>query len=288
MSGYFQRTNKNIVLKIFQEDPIFKKSVKIRPVEEIINIQIFRPLAHLILLKIANKNIKPEQIVLIHTLLIILCSFLILYSNDLVLNFVIFVLLQLKTVLDNLDGQIARYKEIESTFGRYFDTMMDYLGNLSLFLSIGIKHSVLPFSLLSFFALTWVLSYDFNLERIFKDKQNLETKRTKENDKIDKKTKFLKNIYDFFLGFQDKSIEKIENVIFELISRKKDIQTAKNLFWNKRYLNVTANMGLSTQIFILGLLVLFGLEKIYLLIPFICLFTILILFVYRCYVVYKG
>ncbi|MCX7758635.1 MAG: CDP-alcohol phosphatidyltransferase family protein [bacterium] len=267
------------MLKLYENDPIFKKSVKIRLCEEIVNIQIFRPLAHIILLKIKNKNIKPEMIVVIHTIIIFCCSLLILISNSFILNLLIFLFLQLKTVLDNLDGQLARYKNIESSFGRYFDTLMDYIGNLSIFMAIGIKHGELLFSIFTFYILTVVLSYDYNFEKLCKGIDNVESKNV---EKIEKSEKILRYIYNFLLGYQDKIVQNIENYI---ISKKNEY---KELFWNKRYLNITVNMGLSTQLLILGIFILFGAEKMYLFIPLICLFIIILLFCYRSWILIKG
>lgn len=87
---------------------------------------------------------------------------------------------------------------------------------------------------------------------------------------------FLKGMYDFFLKPQDKFIRYIENKAFQfffsLIKRYKfnkfnayinDLELENNLkriFWSKNYLHITANMGLSTQLFTLSLMSLFNLE----------------------------
>lgn len=258
-----------MLLKYVERDQIFRKSVKIRPVEEIINIQIFRPLAHFLLIYIKDLSIKPEWIVIFHTLIVIISAFILYNSNSYFGNFLVFVLLQFKTVLDNLDGQFARYKEIQSAVGRYLDTLMDYLGNLVVFLSIGLKHNEIILCLISFYVLTWVLSYDFNLERLYK---GLEIEQ--KYQRLNALERFLKLLYDFLLGYQDYVIIIFERFLWVKKGRKDD-------FWKREYLYFTANMGLSTQLFVLGVFALFGLEKFYLYLPFFCAFIIILLIIYR-------
>jgi len=274
------------MLNFFEKDDIFKKTIKLRPVEEILNIQIFRPLAHLILLKIKDTKLTPETIVLIHTAMVIISSFTIYISESFYLDFLSFILLQLKTILDNLDGQLARYKNLTSLKGRYLDTLMDFIGNFCLFLAIGLKYNVLFFSLLSFFCLTIVLSYDFNLEKLYKRAIDQSENNQLQNKELESQEKnnivfLLEKLYEILLGYQDKFIIFIENVIFEKLSYKSKKENLKVVFWNKNYLHFTANMGLSTQLFILGVLILFNLEKLYLFVPFIHLTIIVFLLVLR-------
>ncbi|MFN3995436.1 MAG: CDP-alcohol phosphatidyltransferase family protein [bacterium] len=283
------------MLKFFKNDPVFKKSVKLRPVEEISNIQIFRPLAHIILLKIKDKNVSPELIVIIHTFMVILSSILIYYKNSLFLGLLAALLLQLKTILDNLDGQLARYKNKTTNLGRYLDTLMDYLGNFTIFIALGLKYNQLTFSLVSFFIFTFVLSYDFNIEKIYKEKnckEKLPHKSTFENYnnlEYNNLEIILEKIYNFLLGYQDKLIIFLENKIYNFLLKfrysKKFSQNVsdqfENLFWKKEYLNITVNMGLSTQLLILGILIIFNLEFYFLYLPFVCFTIIMFLFIFR-------
>jgi phosphatidylglycerophosphate synthase len=137
---------------LFKKNKLFQESIKLRPVEEFININFYRPLAFLVLLMLLKLkiNTKPEIIVVFHTFLIILASFLILFENNFI-NFAVFFLINLKIVLDNLDGQYSRIKKMESELGRYLDTIMDFLGNFTLFLAIGIKYNNLILAILAFF-----------------------------------------------------------------------------------------------------------------------------------------
>jgi phosphatidylglycerophosphate synthase len=258
---------------LFKKNKLFQESIKLRPVEEFININFYRPLAFLVLLMFLKLkiNTKPEIIAVFHTFLIILASFLILFENNFI-NFAVFFLINLKIVLDNLDGQYSRIKKMESELGRYLDTIMDFFGNFTLFLSIGIKYNNLIFAILAFFLFTVILSYDFNLEYLYRNIRN-EQFRPNIKDNPNFMLNFLKGMYDFFLNPQDKFIRYIENKAFQfffsLIKKYKlksyinDLELEnklKEIFWHKNYLHITANMGLSTQLFILSLMILFNLE----------------------------
>jgi phosphatidylglycerophosphate synthase len=278
---------------LFRKNELFQESIKLRPVEEFININLYRPLAFLVLLMLIKLkiNTKPEIIVVFHTFLIILASFLILFENNFI-NFVVFFLINLKIVLDNLDGQYSRIKKMESELGRYLDTIMDFLGNFTLFLAIGIKYNNLILAILAFFLFTVILSYDFNLEYLYRNIRN-EQFRPNIKDNPNFMLNFLKGMYDFFLKPQDDFIRYIENKTFKLflnlVKKNKfngyvndfDIENKlKEIFWSNNYLHITANMGLSTQLFILSLMSLFNLEfYFFYFIFFEFLFLILVFFI---------
>ena len=179
---------------LFKNNVLFSESVKLRPVEEFININFYRPLAFIVLLPLWKFQIiiKPELIVIFHTLLIFLAAFIYLFfSNDFFFLFVVFLLINLKVVLDNLDGQYSRVFKLESELGRYLDTVMDFIGDLALFIVIGIKHNNLVIALVSFLVFTFILSYDFNLEYLYRKSKGQEFR---------KEVKDQNSFYLFFLN----------------------------------------------------------------------------------------
>ena len=137
---------------------------KERPVQEFLNALLFRPLAHLVVLLLLRTPVRPHHLVLFHTGLVLGAAWLLLRGEDLGAA----LLLQLKTVLDNADGQLARLRGEVTEFGRYLDTGMDFLGNLALFLALGLRTGFLEKALLAFLVFTLVQSYDFNLERLYR------------------------------------------------------------------------------------------------------------------------
>src|SRR5207245_9331043 len=74
--------------------------------------------------------------------------------------------IQLKTLLDNADGQLARLTGRTSAFGRYLDSEMDLLVNAALFAALGWTTGRPALALAGFLALTSVLSLNFNAERL--------------------------------------------------------------------------------------------------------------------------
>jgi len=284
---------------LFKKNKLFQESIKLRPVEEFVNINFYRPLAFLVLLMLLKLkiNTKPEIIVVFHTFLIILASFLILFENNFI-NFAVFFLINLKIVLDNLDGQYSRIKKMESELGRYLDTIMDFVGNFTLFLSIGIKYNNLILAILAFFLFTIILSYDFNLEYLYRNIRN-EQFRPNIKDNPNFMLNFLKGIYDFFLKPQDKFIRYIENKSFQFffsLTKKYKLKSyindlelenkLKEIFWNKNYLHITANMGLCTQLFILSLMILFNLEFYFFYFVILQFLFLVLFFIFRTLVLF--
>jgi phosphatidylglycerophosphate synthase len=284
---------------LFKKNKLFQESIKLRPVEEFININLYRPLAFLVLLMLLKlkTNTRPEIIVVFHTFLIILASFLILFEYNFI-NFAVFFFINLKIVLDNLDGQYSRIKKMESELGRYLDTIMDFFGNFTLFLSIGIKYNNLILAILAFFLFTIILSYDFNLEYLYRNIRN-EQFRPNIKDNPNFMLNFLKGMYDFFLKPQDDSIKYIENKTFKLFlnlikknkfngySNNFDIENKlKEIFWSNNYLHITANMGLSTQLFILSLMSLFNLEFYFFYFVILQFLFLVLFFIFRILVLF--
>jgi len=284
---------------LFKKNKLFQESIKLRPVEEFININLYRPLAFLVLLMLIELNIntKPEIIVVFHTFLIILASFLILFEYNFI-NVVVFFLINLKIVLDNLDGQYSRIKKMESELGRYLDTIMDFFGNFTLFLSIGIKYNNLIFAILAFFLFTVILSYDFNLEYLYRNVRG-EKFRPDIKDNPNFLISLLKNIYKIFLEPQDKFIRFFENIVFQVIYtiinkfKSKDCvlcfnmqKKIKEVFFAKFYLHITANMGLSTQLFILSALILFNKEFYFFYFIFFEFLFLILVFFFRILIIF--
>ena len=77
-------------------------------------------------------------------------------------------LVQLKTVLDNADGQLARLSGRITAFGRYLDSELDLLVNAALFAAVGWSTGRPVLAVAGFVALTTVLSVNYNAERLYR------------------------------------------------------------------------------------------------------------------------
>jgi CDP-alcohol phosphatidyltransferase-like enzyme len=118
---------------------------------------VFRPLAHVVVRPLARLRVPPPAVVLLAAGVGI-GGAVELARGHLV---VAALLVQLKTVLDNADGQLARLTDRVTVFGRYLDSECDLLVNAALFAALRT-----PLAVLGFVLLTLVLSTNFNVERL--------------------------------------------------------------------------------------------------------------------------
>jgi len=118
---------------------------------------VFRPLAHAVVVPLAWLRVPPPAVVLLAA------GAGIGAAVELARGHVVAaaLLVQLKTVLDNADGQLARLTGRVTVFGRYLDSECDLLVNAALFAALGT-----PLAAVGFVLLTLVLSANFNVERL--------------------------------------------------------------------------------------------------------------------------
>lgn len=219
---------------------------KERPVQEFLNTLFYRPLAHLVVLFLLRTPVRPHHLVLFHTGLVLVAAWLLLQGEDLLAA----LLLQLKTVLDNADGQLARLRGEVTEFGRYLDTGMDFLGNLALFLALGLRTGFLEKALLAFLVFTLVQSYDFNLERLYRLSRGLplpEGPRDPETPWL----RLFRGLYALLFAPQDRAITALERFL------ERRFRPDPLRFWDEGALAGVVNLGLTTQLFFLGVFLLF-------------------------------
>jgi phosphatidylglycerophosphate synthase len=123
---------------------------------------VFRPLAHPLVLLLARLRVPPP-VVVVGAGVAGLAAAAELGRGSLLAAAL---LIQLKTLLDNADGQLARLTGRTSAFGRYLDSEVDLLVNAALFAALGRTSGEPVLAFLGFLALTSVLSLNFNAARI--------------------------------------------------------------------------------------------------------------------------
>ena len=84
-------------------------------------------------------------------------------------------LLQVKTLLDNADGLLARASGRVTLLGRYLDTELDLLVNVAVFAALGAVTGEPWLALAAFLAATALLSLDFNLAELHREAQGRAT-----------------------------------------------------------------------------------------------------------------
>jgi phosphatidylglycerophosphate synthase len=195
---------------------------------------LFRPLAHPLVLLFARFRVPPPVVVVAAGAAGI--------AGALELGRASFVvaalLVQLKTLLDNADGQLARLTGRTSAFGRYLDSEVDLLVNAALFTGLGWTTGSPALALAGFLAVTSVLSLNFNVERLSRD-------ATAEPEAAGgRATRVLRRAYGFVYAPQDRLAEA-------LVTRRPALTGSFAV-------PALANLGMSTQLAAFGLLMALG------------------------------
>jgi archaetidylinositol phosphate synthase len=185
----------------------------------------FRPLAHLVARALAPLRVPPPAVVLAGTAAGLASAVAVGRHSFLAAA----LLLQLKTVLDNADGQLARMTGRVTAFGRYLDSESDIVVDAAIFAALGIWIGA-PLALAGFLLLTAVLSINFNLERRYRG-------APADSDEAS----VLAPLYRLLYGWQD--------VLFEKVVRGRP---------SRRTVGFVANFGLSTQLLALGVCLALG------------------------------
>jgi phosphatidylglycerophosphate synthase len=205
---------------------------------------VFRPLAHVVARALAPLRVPPPAVVLAGTATGIAAAVEIGRHGFVAAA----LLLQLKTVLDNADGQLARLTGRITAFGRYLDSESDLLVDAAVFAALGIW--IGPWlALAGFVVLTSVLSLNFNLERLRRGAP------AGEHD-----SSLVARIYDVVYAPQDRFAEAL-------------VSGAPS----RRTVGAAANLGLSTQLAVLGLFLAAGHPGAYVGALAICLAVLVVL-----------
>ena len=195
--------------------------------------RVFRPLAHPLVLVLARLRVPPP-VVVVAAGAAGLAAAVELGRGSLIAAAL---LIQLKTLLDNADGQLARLTGRTSAFGRYLDSEVDLLVNAALFAALGWATGKPALAIVAFLALTSVLSLNFNAER-------LSRLSVVEPDRGGRPTTLLRRIYAAVYAPQDR--------LAEWLAARRPALTSE------RSVSVLANLGMSTQLAAFGLLLALG------------------------------
>jgi phosphatidylglycerophosphate synthase len=195
--------------------------------------RVFRPLAHPLVLLFARLRVPPPLVVGAAGAAGIAAAAELGRGSLLVAA----LLVQLKTLLDNADGQLARLTGRTSPFGRYLDSEVDLLVNAALFAALGWTTGQPALALAGFLALTGVLSLNFNAERLSRAARA-------ELEAGGRATAALRRVYGFVYAPQDRLAEA-------LVARRSSLTSPAAV-------SLLANLGMSTQLAALGLLMALG------------------------------
>ena len=203
---------------------------------------VFRPPAHLVARALAPLRVPPPAVVVAGAAV----GFAAAVETGRHAFLAAALLLQLKTLLDNADGQLARATSRVTDFGRYLDSESDLVVNGAVFAGLGVW--IGPWlALAGFVLLTAVLSLNFNLERIHRGTP---------------------------AGWDDSPLGRAYAVLYGWHDR-----LAERLIRNPRRSTVfvASNFGLSPQLLVLGVCLAAGNPGAYVAVLAICLFVLAVL-----------
>jgi archaetidylinositol phosphate synthase len=235
--------------------PTLEQTRKARPGIEWASERLFRPLAQRLIPPFARRGVNPAHLVLFHTALGLYAAHSIRRGGRLTPA----LLLQVKTVLDNLDGQLARATGQTTETGRYLDTEMDLVVNAALNVAL-VGRWGLPLTLLQ----SLILTVDYLWERDYRAARGEEFRaaaaQSGDNPQL---LAALKAVYAAYFVPQ----EKVLGAVFERRLAAKagptPTQTQRVAYTPQPITGIAANLGLSTQLLALGLCLLLGKPRLY-------------------------
>lgn len=176
--------------------------------------------------------------------------------------------LQLKTVLDNADGRLARRSGRTSALGRYLDTEVDLVVNGALIVALGYVTGAWTLALVSLVALTLVLSADFN-EDVLRRRVHGEIVVTEPSPASEGAlARLLAGVYHVVFAPQDRAFQRLARKRLErLLARVDDPALRRDgaFAYHDGFTSaVLANFGLSTQLAVLGVCLVLSVPVVYL------------------------
>jgi phosphatidylglycerophosphate synthase len=228
---------------------------------------LFRPPANVLASLLARVGVAPPAVVLANAATGLVAA-VVLARGELVAAAL---LLQLKTLLDNADGQLARATGRVTLVGRYLDTEADLVVNAAVFAALGHVTGQPLLAAVSFVALTLVLAVDFNATELYREARGLP--RPDPLPTGSRAERVLAWGYSLVFARLDRLVRGISEHRLERITGSEPdprrTQDARLAYVDRPAVSVLANLGLTTQLFVLGACLVLGRPELYLwLVPF--------------------
>jgi phosphatidylglycerophosphate synthase len=224
-----------------------QRSRKHRVGRELACEHVFRPAAHVLVLALVPARVAPPAVAAASGTTGVVAAVQLGQGRWLLAA----LLLQLKTVLDNADGQLARLTGRVTALGRYLDSELDLVVNAALFAGIASVTERPLLALAGFLAVTAVLNANYNAERLHRAEHGDEaTAMPAAGGRVDG---LLRRVYVLLYAPQDRLAERF------VAHRLRDASVeARRAYHDRATVHVLANLGMSTQLLVLGVLVAAG------------------------------
>jgi phosphatidylglycerophosphate synthase len=233
-----------------------------RPVQELTVTLFFAPVTSALVHVLARTRLPPPALVLAHGGLGLAAAAL-LVREELVAAAA---LLQARTVLDNTDGRLARATGQVTLTGRYLDTLVDLLVNGAVFAALGATTGEPWLALAAFAALTGLLTVDFNVSELYREAHDLLAPPTVGGG--GRAARALAAAYRVLFAPQDRLVRRFAEARLDRVLADEDERArrerARLAYHDRTTVSLLANLGLSTQLAILGLCLLAERPTLYL------------------------
>jgi archaetidylinositol phosphate synthase len=209
---------------------------------------VFRPLSRPLVAALARARVAPTAVVLANAAIGLVAAAALARGQLLAAA----LLLQVKTLLDNADGQLARVSGRVTLAGRYLDTEADLVVNAAIFAALAHVTGEPVLAAAAFVALTVVLAVDFGMTELYREAHGTWVPPPAAKD--DRSERVLEWIYALFFRPFDRSIRR----------------AFRGDAVDRLTVTVLANLGLSTQLAVLGVCLVVSAPEAYLWIVLAC------------------
>ncbi len=235
------------------------RAEKDRPARELVIAYGFGPLAAVLVRLLLPLRVPPTAVVLVH-LAVGLAAAALLGAGGLVGAAV---LLQLKTLLDNADGLLARASGQVTLLGRYLDTEADLVVNAAVFAALGSVTGEPWLALAGFIASTLLLSLDFNLSELHREAGGRATQLAPRSGSGVERA--LESAYRVVFAPQDRAVRSFSRRRLER-ALGPDVDPGRTrpatlAYYDRLTMTYLANTGLSTQLAALGVCLVLGVPE---------------------------
>lgn len=244
-------------------------AAKPRPRSEVV-VRLLRPLTVALVRVLGRLGVDPQAIVLTHTAVGLVAAALVAFGPQ---GWPwAAVLLQVKTLLDGVDGGVARATGRVTQLGRYLDSILDLLVNLVLFTVLALHGPgawAWPLAALAALVLTLILSLDFNLERRYTALRQTYAAMGPDTTPAGgprRVVALFEGAYDALLAPQDRWIAQVDDALFSRLAGGPPQRASLDvrLAWSDLFSTATlVNLGLSSQFVALGVCLALGVPFAY-------------------------
>jgi phosphatidylglycerophosphate synthase len=201
----------------------YSSSVKSERSDELINTYVMRPLAGLLVRLLYPTPVTPNQVTIASTVIGCVAACLYLAAQP-AWTLAAGLFISLKDLLDSADGQLARAKGMYSRFGRFLDSIGDFIVNLAVFSAIGAvlvqetgNPRIVLLAFLGFLGISLRVSYHVFYQSSYLHLHesyttNRTTEEVREEDRhANRRVLFMQRLFQVLYGWQDRLVMRLDN-----------------------------------------------------------------------------